>query len=123
MIDALRALPRLQVRSWCAGADPPIDLLWAGPHPRALWTGSGAQAAVVVLDLQLSEGKREFDSLQRLVDAGRQVVIYTQDGDKRTALQCIRLGALAYVTKSEGKARPRSRPWSSGHPGSSSSSR
>lgn len=92
------------VRSWCAGADPPIEVVSAGSHIRELWTGAGADAQVVILDLQLSQEKREFDSLQKLVDAGRRVVVYTQESDRRTALQCIRLGALAYVTKSEGKS-------------------
>lgn len=91
------------VRSWCVAADPPIELIDAGAKAAALWTGPGAGADVVIFDLQLRTGRYEFDTLQRLVDSGRKVIVYTGNPDNATAMRCIRLGALAYVTKSEGR--------------------
>lgn len=89
------------VRTWCAQADPPIDLVAAGTRLAHVWTGPGADADVVIFDLQLQQDK-EFGELRRLVDAGRRVVVYSQYSDNATAVRCINLGALAYVTKREG---------------------
>lgn len=92
------------VRSWCAAADPPIDVIEAGARLAAAWTGPGATADVVIMDLQLSGGAQEFGDLRRLAQAGRRVVVYTGDGRRATAVKCIGLGALAFVAKSEGRA-------------------
>lgn len=92
------------VRSWCAAADPPIDVIEAGARLAAAWTGPGATADVVIMDLQLSGGAQEFGDLRRLAQAGRRVVVYTGDGRRTTAVKCIGLGALAFVAKSEGRA-------------------
>jgi len=92
------------VRSWCASAEPPIELIQAGTRVADAWTGRGADADVVILDLHLGASvTQELGELRRLAEAGRNVVIYTQDTDWRTAVRCIKLGALAYVAKSEGK--------------------
>ena len=90
--------------SWCAAADPPITILASGNSPGLAWVGDGAGADVVILDLQLAPGgMQEFGELRRLVQAGRRVVVYTGDGEKKTALRCISHGAFAFVAKSEGK--------------------
>jgi DNA-binding NarL/FixJ family response regulator len=90
------------IRSWCARAKPPIELVDADARISAAWTGPGAQADVVILDLELIYGRHEFDGLHRLTGSGRRVVVYTGEADAATAVRCIQLGALAYVTKSEG---------------------
>ncbi|MEU3624830.1 LuxR family transcriptional regulator [Amycolatopsis coloradensis] len=90
------------VQSWCAEADPPIRVIDAGGSPAGLWTGPGRDADVVILDLQLERGHHELGELRRLTEVGRKVVVYTQTADSATAVQCIELGALAYVTKKEG---------------------
>lgn len=92
------------IGSWCADADPPITILASGASPGLAWAGDGASADVVILDLQLAPGgMQEFGELRRLVQAGRRVVVYTGDGEKKTALRCISHGAYAFVAKSEGK--------------------
>jgi DNA-binding NarL/FixJ family response regulator len=91
------------VRSWCAAADPPIDLVDAGARLANVWTGPGADADVVIFDLQLGGENQEFTELRRLVDSGRRVVVYSQDAHNTTAMRCVELGALAYVTKREGE--------------------
>ena len=91
------------VRTWCDQAEPPIELLDAHGRLINVWTGAGATADVVIFDLGLTANTQEFVELRRLLDIGRRVVVYTQDADNRTAVRCIDMGALAYVTKLEGR--------------------
>ncbi|QFU88387.1 response regulator transcription factor [Amycolatopsis sp. YIM 10] len=91
------------VRYWCEQADPPIQLIDAGDRLAAVWTGDGATADVVIFDLELVPRKPAFGELRRLVDSGRRVVVYSQHADNATAIKCIDLGALAYLTKREGQ--------------------
>ncbi len=90
------------VRDWCERADPPIRLIDAGARLAGVWTGPGAAADVVVFDLELERGEPEFGELRRLAASGRRVVVYSQHADDATALKCVDLGALAYLTKREG---------------------
>jgi DNA-binding NarL/FixJ family response regulator len=91
------------VRTWCAQADPPIEVVDAGPTAAAAWLEPGARADVVVLDLQLGTTGRAYGDLKRLVDAGRQVVVYTMRDDRETALSCLDIGAFTWLTKAEGE--------------------
>jgi DNA-binding NarL/FixJ family response regulator len=90
------------VRYWCEQAVPPIRLVDAGARLADVWTGPGAEADVVIFDLELVPGRPDFAELRRLVDNGRRVVVYSQHADSATALKCVDLGALAYLTKREG---------------------
>ncbi|ASR35212.1 LuxR family transcriptional regulator [Prauserella marina] len=91
------------VRYWCEQADPPIALVDAEARLADVWTGPGAAADVVIFDLELVPRKPEFGELRRLVDSGRKVIVYSQHADDVTAIKCIDLGALAYLTKREGQ--------------------
>ncbi|MFC4852649.1 response regulator [Actinophytocola glycyrrhizae] len=91
------------VRYWCEQADPPIGLIDAGDRLADVWTGPGADADVVIFDLELVPRNPDFGELRRLVDSGRRVVVYSQHTDNATAIKCIDLGALAYLTKREGQ--------------------
>ncbi|GAB3874116.1 hypothetical protein GCM10029964_015550 [Kibdelosporangium lantanae] len=90
------------VRAWCATADPPIEVLDAGPNVAVAWLEPGDRADVVVLDLQLDITGPAYGDLKRLVDAGRQVIVYTMREDRDTALTCLDIGAFTYLTKAEG---------------------
>jgi DNA-binding NarL/FixJ family response regulator len=90
------------VRLWCEQAVPPIRVIDAGSRLADVWTGPGADADVVVFDLELVPGNPDFGELRRLVDRGRRVVVYSQHVDNSTVLKCVDLGALAYLTKREG---------------------
>ncbi|MFE6614937.1 response regulator [Amycolatopsis sp. NPDC057786] len=90
------------VRYWCEQAAPPIGLVDAGARLSDVWTGPGAAADVVIFDLELVPRKPDFGELRRLVESGRRVVVYSQHADNATAIKCIDLGALAYLTKREG---------------------
>jgi DNA-binding NarL/FixJ family response regulator len=91
------------VRFWCARADPPIEVLDAGDRLVDVWTGPGALADVVILDLELAPQRRNLGELRRLVDRGRRVVVYSRHVDRETAGTCLAIGALAYLTKRAGE--------------------
>ncbi|MFD8477097.1 response regulator transcription factor [Streptomyces globisporus] len=91
------------VEMWYSASPRPITVVAAGASVREAWTDPGSTADVVVLDLQLGETVPAFSSLRRLVDAGRQVVVYSMRDDEKTALTCLDLGAATFLTKSEGQ--------------------
>ncbi|RSM89760.1 DNA-binding response regulator [Kibdelosporangium aridum] len=91
------------VKAWCQAADPPIEVLDSGSSVSVVWLDPGDRADVVVLDLQLDITGPAYGDLKRLVDAGRQVVVYTMREDRETALTCLDIGAFTYLTKAEGE--------------------
>ncbi|HKS99344.1 MAG TPA: response regulator [Rugosimonospora sp.] len=91
------------VRTWCAQAVPPIDVVSAGPTVAVAWLPPGDSADVVVFDLQLNAGVPMYGDLRRLVDAGRQVIVYTMRDDRDAALTCLDIGAFTFMTKAEGE--------------------
>ena len=93
------------VEAWCAAARTPgIRVVDAGASLAVAWTGPGGEADVVVLDLHLGGPVPVYAELRRLVDAGRQVLVYTMREDRNTALTCLDIGAFCYLTKAEGPA-------------------
>ncbi|MCP2170148.1 DNA-binding response regulator [Goodfellowiella coeruleoviolacea] len=91
------------VRAWCALADPPIEVVASGTNVGVAWLSPGDQAQVVILDLQLDMAGPAYGDLKRLVDAGRQVVIYSMRADRETVLASLDIGAFTYLTKAEGQ--------------------
>ncbi|MCQ4206469.1 response regulator transcription factor [Streptomyces longispororuber] len=91
------------IEAWYAASHRPITVVASGSSVRAAWTAPGSTADVVLLDLQLGNGGPVLPSLRELVDAGRQVVVYSMRDDEKTALSCLDLGAATYLTKSEGR--------------------
>nr|WP_232328387.1 response regulator [Kibdelosporangium sp. MJ126-NF4]CEL21199.1 putative two-component system response regulator [Kibdelosporangium sp. MJ126-NF4]CTQ96235.1 putative two-component system response regulator [Kibdelosporangium sp. MJ126-NF4] len=87
---------------WCATADPPVRVVDSGSTPAVAWTGPGGDADVVVFDLQLGGKVPAYRDLRHLVDAGRQVVVYTMRDDQETVLMCLDIGVFAYLSKTEG---------------------
>ena len=90
------------VRAWCAAARPPITVVDVGSRLGAAMAGPGAAADVVVFDLHLEPYTPDFRALHRLVEAGRRVIVYSQNADSETALRCLEIGAATYLTKAEG---------------------
>ncbi|SDZ36420.1 DNA-binding response regulator, NarL/FixJ family, contains REC and HTH domains [Amycolatopsis xylanica] len=92
------------VEFWYSTADPPIEVVATGPADKAAWVPPGDTADVVVFDLQLSgQPGPSYGALRRLVDAGRQVIVYTMRDDEQAALTCLDIGAFTFLTKAEGK--------------------
>jgi DNA-binding NarL/FixJ family response regulator len=92
------------IEMWCAAEAPSIQVVDSGASVAVAWTGPGGSADVVVFDLQLGSQVPAYGDLRRLVDVGRQLVVYTMREDKDTALTCIEIGAFSVLTKSEGPA-------------------
>ncbi|HEU5475331.1 MAG TPA: response regulator [Actinophytocola sp.] len=91
------------VQAWCGLADPPIKVLATGRNVSVAWLEPGRSADVVVFDLQLDVSGPAYGDLKRLVDAGRQVVIYSMRADRETVLTCLDIGGFTYLTKAEGE--------------------
>lgn len=90
------------VRAWCLAAEPAIVVVESGARLAVAVAGAGRTADVVVLDLELEPGPPSFRDLQRLVDDGRRVVVYSQHIESDTILRCLEIGAATYLTKAEG---------------------
>ncbi|MEU4025657.1 response regulator transcription factor [Streptomyces anulatus] len=93
---------RAGVAQWLVAGVPPIEVVASGGDVRVAWTGDGATADVIVLDLHLGGPTPAMGELRRLTEAGRQVVVYSMRADSAIALHCLELGALSYLTKAEG---------------------
>ncbi|MEU2134638.1 response regulator transcription factor [Streptomyces sp. NPDC018352] len=93
---------RAGVAQWLVTGTPPIQVVASGDDVRVAWTGAGATADVVILDLHLGGPAPAMSELRRLAQAERRVVVYSMRADDEIALQCLELGALSYLTKAEG---------------------
>jgi DNA-binding NarL/FixJ family response regulator len=92
------------VRVWCAAADPPIEIVAAGSSAGIAWDGAGRASDVVLFDLHLDNTAPAFGELRRLVDDGRQVIVFAMRDAADAALTCLDMGAFTYLTKAEGEA-------------------
>ncbi|KMS80130.1 DNA-binding response regulator [Prauserella rugosa] len=91
------------IEQWYAEAPEPVRVVACGATPKTAWLPPGDSADVVVFDLQLGgQTAPAFGELRRLVDAGRNVIVYTMRDDEQTALTCLDLGAVTFLTKTEG---------------------
>ena len=95
---------RAGVQAWCQMAQPPIEVVAAGPDLGVAWTEPGRSTPVVIMDLHLAAGVPVYADLSRLVEHGRQVVVYSMREDTSTVLTCLEMGAFTYLTKAEGNA-------------------
>ncbi|MEE6163770.1 MULTISPECIES: response regulator transcription factor [unclassified Mycolicibacterium] len=97
---------RAGIEAWCVNAVPPIEVTGCFSTPAEYF----AQAAeplepvdVVLLDLQIDGGKPEFDTLRTLSESGQRVVVYSHLTADEVILTSLDLGAVSYLTKTEGK--------------------
>nr|WP_183654568.1 response regulator transcription factor [Prauserella isguenensis] len=91
------------IEQWYADAPEPVRVVAGGATSKTAWLPPGDTADVVVFDLQLAgQAAPALGELRRLVDAGRNVIVYTMRDDEQTALTCLDLGAVTFLTKTEG---------------------
>ncbi len=94
------------IKAWCAATVPPILVSgsffdaesFLGAHPVP-----SPAVQVAVVDLELTNRKPDFAALERIVDAGHRVVVYSHLEHNEVILRCLDLGAVTYLVKSEGK--------------------
>jgi DNA-binding NarL/FixJ family response regulator len=94
------------VRSWCAAADPPIavaDCYFDSESFLASHPSPSERVQVVVVDLELTSRKPDFAAIERISQAGHRVVVYSHLEHNEVILQCLDVGAVTYLVKSEGK--------------------
>ena len=92
------------IRAWCASSTPPIEVRAVGSDVGAAWTEPGRSTDVVIFDPHLKGPTPAYGDLRRLVDDGRQVIVYTLREDADTALTCLDIGAFTHLTKTAGEA-------------------
>ncbi|GLZ36497.1 response regulator transcription factor [Actinokineospora sp. NBRC 105648] len=95
------------IRHYLDRADPPVRIVSEADSVLSALTGPGAVADVVIMDLHRPDtgpadraGSGYLD-LQRLVDAGRKVVVCSTRVDRITMVRCMGIGAHTYITKVE----------------------
>lgn len=93
------------IEAWCAQADPPIEVVGCYESPTAYQArpADAPNADVVLLDLQFIGNRPEFAALEKLVDAGQPVIVYSHMLSDEVILTCLDLGAVTYLTKNEGR--------------------
>ena len=94
------------IRAWCDEATPPVDVVANYLSADAFLcdhSPSTGDVDVVVLDLELRSRQPAFDALERIVDTGHRVIVYSHIDQGEVILRCLDLGALSYLVKSEGR--------------------
>ncbi len=94
------------VRAWCAQAHPPIAFVGEFRDPAAFvmrYPSPCAGPDVVLFDLQSDDGSPAFDTLHSLCQAGHRVVVFSHLNSDEVILKSLELGAVTYLTKSEGR--------------------
>jgi DNA-binding NarL/FixJ family response regulator len=123
------------IQAWCASSTPPIEVRAVGADVGEAWTEPGRSTDVVIFDLHVKGSAPAYGDLRRLVDDGRQVIVYTLCEDADIALTCLDIGAFTHLSKTAGKThllaatraaaenRPYTPPELSGIPGTGSQAR
>ncbi|MDG4664082.1 response regulator [Mycobacterium sp. 236(2023)] len=95
------------IQAWCTEADPPIALVDSFMRPGEFFDShpdsAGDDVDVVLLDLQIEGNRPDFETLAKLADTGRRVIVYSHITTDEVILSCLDLGAVTYLVKSEGK--------------------
>jgi len=95
------------IEAWCANADPPIEFVDNFVDPQQFlqrYPQPDDDVDVVLFDLQIDSSRPDFDTLRRLCESGRRVIIYSHITTDEIILTCLDIGAVTYLVKSEGKA-------------------
>lgn len=78
----------------------PLDFVETVPTVSELTVAPGA-ADVALLDLRLGDGSRPRDNVERLLDLGLKVLVYTEGGYPSWMADAVMAGALGIVLKSQ----------------------
>lgn len=94
------------IQTWCSAAEPPIHVIASFLAPWDFivrYPTVNADFDIVLLDLQIDGNKPAFESLQQLCQGGHRVIVYSHLTNEEVILQCLDLGAVTYLAKSEGR--------------------
>ncbi|MFD6101168.1 response regulator [Nocardia salmonicida] len=98
-------LVRDGIRGWCAKANPPIEVVAEFTAPQEFLDTDSVQVNVIVLDLQFPGQAVDLSIVSRLGAGHHRVVVYSHRTDPDTVLDCLEMGAAAYLSKEEGGDR------------------
>ncbi|WP_308170081.1 response regulator transcription factor [Acrocarpospora catenulata] len=89
------------MRSWVA-QDPHqrVEIVASGNTLEAVLAGAGADADVLLLDLELN-GVLMIGRIPELAAQGRRVVVYSVHEDEETILTVLKAGAVTFISKNE----------------------
>jgi DNA-binding NarL/FixJ family response regulator len=92
------------VQLWCLRANPPIFFAGGFASVKRFFDRHPSQHSVdvVVFDLELDERRPDFTGLEKVVNAGHRVVVYSHLTADEIILRCLEIGAVTYLVKSEG---------------------
>lgn len=91
---------------WCAQAEPPITVIsnhLTAESFRTAYPATCPDLSAVVLDLELRSRQPDFDAVAAIVDDGHAVIVYSHLETTEVILRCLDIGAVTYLTKSEGQ--------------------
>ena len=90
------------ISGWCAIAEPPITIVASFTSPE-VFARELPPLDVVVLDLQFDQRRPDLSTVRRLSDHGYRVIVFSQHTATDLVLECLDLGAVTYLSKSEGR--------------------
>ncbi|MGW4353922.1 response regulator [Nocardia sp. NPDC004582] len=94
------------VRGWCAAADPRLEVIADHADPAAFLAATGPDRGdldAIVLDLQFDQRAPDLNALATICARGHRVVVYSQHTEPRLVRDCLDLGAVTYLSKTEGR--------------------
>ncbi|MFJ9370630.1 response regulator [Nocardia sp. NPDC101769] len=94
------------VRGWCAAAEPRIEVAADHPDPATFLAAGGPDRGdldAIVLDLQFDQRAPDLSALGTICAHGHRVVVYSQYTEPHLVRDCLDLGAVTYLSKTEGR--------------------
>ena len=93
-------LVRAGLAAWLAAHTDAVEVVASAATVAQLLDGPGRGAGVVLLDLNLGDGRGVAENIGALVAAGSRVVVVSENEQPGTVELALRSGALGYVPKS-----------------------
>lgn len=91
------------VRAWLSGSGTAVEVVQSAETVDDVLTGPGADADVLVLDLDLGTSNA-LDRIPQLCADGHRVVVFSFDSNEEHVLAALDAGASAFLNKAEGRA-------------------
>ncbi|KAA0024914.1 response regulator transcription factor [Antrihabitans cavernicola] len=93
------------IQAWCDAAVPPISVAdrYTDPHEFIRAFPIHDRIDVVVLDLQFEQHEPDLAALRTICEDGYRVIIYSQHTEPILVLNCLDMGAVTYLSKTEGR--------------------
>jgi DNA-binding NarL/FixJ family response regulator len=94
------------IAAWLSQADQPVRLVGSYLSVEAFLQdqpNGSTGIDVIIVDLELRSRRTRLAHIEDLVSAGHRIVVFSHIETDEIILNCLDLGAVSYVAKSEGK--------------------